>query len=239
MVGRELPVKMQGEVEGKFEVDGQGFDPEGLLSRMTGDGNLKINDGRVLNFNLLRSLLSKISLIPNIVEDVQANLPEKYKDVLNEKDTYLRKVEFWAKIEEGEVRLTRAGIETDGFLVSGRGAYRLDQTVSFAGSLTIPQDLSESMGTSVPELKLLYDAQGQIYIPIKPYEGPISRARVFPDMEYMGKRILANKGQEQIEQLINKALGGDEEGQDGQNSEQKIPVDREMIKGVLDSIFGK
>lgn len=241
LAGQDLPLKILGNVEGTMAVTGAGFDPNVALNNLKGSGNLKVTDGKLADFNLLRSVLNKIALIPNLVTRVEENLPEKYKDVLNEKDTYLRNVDFETKIQNGGADITKAVVETDGFFLSGSGRYGFDQNVRMDGALTMPQDLSKAMGASVGELKYLFDDAGQIYLPVTPYEGPLDKIRILPDLEYLGKRIIVNKGTSELEDLINKALGVEkEEGQpqDGQPASEQPNPGREIIRGVLDSILG-
>ena len=241
LAGQDLPVKVFGNVEGAVALSGADFDPSVALNNLKGDGTIKVVDGKLADFNLLKSVLNKIALIPDLVTRVEENLPEKYKDVLNARDTYLRNVIFEAKIQDGGAEITQVAVETDGFFLSGSGRYGFDQNIRMAGSLTIPQDLSAAMGASVEELKLLFDDAGQITIPISPYEGPLGKIRILPDLEYLGKRIIVNKGTSELEDLINKALGIEKEegqAQDGRPSPEQNPG-REIIRGVLDSILGK
>ena len=69
--------------------------------------------------------------------------------------------------------------------------------------------------------------------------------RVMPDLQYIGKKLLVSKGQEELNKLLNKVLDRkDDSSHSGQETspgeqapgDEKSP-ERQLIEGVLDTIF--
>jgi len=212
---------------------------------------LNVTEGKLTNINVLKVVLDKMSMIPDLVDKVEKNLPEKYKKKLQDKDTPIERVEIDATVKNGSLVVTDAQVTSDTFLLTGKGTIGFDQTVALDTSLAIPEDLSTSMVTSADNLKFLLDRKGQIMIPVK-VSGKVSSPRFFPDLEYLGKRIIATRGREELNKFLDKVLDKDAEGgqaapaQDAQGQPAQQPAqpqqeeessEKELIDNILDSIF--
>jgi len=94
---------------------------------------------------------------------------------------------------------------------------------------------------------LLQD-DGRIRIPLMPYEGPASSMKIMPDLGYLGKYLLINRGKQEIYKLLDKAMGRDQ-GQSepstqqapsgspsGRQQQQKSP-EQQILEGVFDAIL--
>ena len=128
------------------------------------------------------------------------------------------------------------------------GKGRLDpvQTISLNISLFIEQELAKSMVSSVPELGYLLENDQRIHIPLREYTGKIDKIKLFPDPEYLGKRVLVNKGKEEIFNLLDSALkhGKDQSPEspnsNNQSSDPQATQDspeKKVIGDILDGIF--
>jgi len=235
---KALPVVMEGSMGGEFLVQGQSH-PTMFFNTLQGGGSLKVNDGRLVDVNVLRLFLSSISMIPNLVEKIENTLPEKYKAILQQKDTIFENVIFEMSLRDGRVHLTKADIEGDSFSVTGNGYYGFDQNVYLDGALSIPEGLSASMTNAVPELSSLLNDNNEIYIPIAPYEGPLSSIKIFPDVAYLAKKIVVGRGKQELQSLIDKALGTEELSPEESQPSQEKSIEKEIIGNILDNIFGK
>ena len=237
-------IKVQGTLNGKYSIKGAGFAPNVVLKTLAGEGTMEVNDGEIIDMNILRMALDKISMIPQLVDRVTAALPPQYKEILERKNTVIKIAKTDTKIADGLITIREAMLETDGFLVSADGTVGLDQSVNLKASLFIAKDLSASMTAAVEELKYLLEDDGRIRIPLKSYSGGLADFKIFPDLEYLGKRILKNKGKEEIQRLLGKAMGT-KEGTSGQeqnsgqpnSSGQPVRPEQEIIGNILDAIF--
>ncbi len=218
----DFPVQLNGQIYAQFKLNGKGIDQKSLATSLAGEGTGEIKNGRVVDVNILKLVLSKISFIPNLAGQIEANLPEKYKEKLKAKDTVLQKVEISAKIHQGTLFINRAEVNADGFLVIATGKMDFNQNLSLNADLYIPSDLSASMIAVTNELSYLLDEQKQIHIPFRPYSGKLANFQMYPDVEDIGKEIIRNRGKEELRKVIFKALdlddriSGEAPSQDGQ-----------------------
>jgi len=242
--------QLYGKVSGEYHVQGIGFKYPDVLNSLSGEGNIDVKDGKLTNINILKVVLDKISMIPDLTEKLEANLPEKYKEQLKLNDTALSKVALTSAVRDGVYTVDNMEVESDVFSMTGQGELTVDYNLDLKASVFIPRDLSESMAVSAEGLKYLLDESGRIFIPIT-IQGKIPDLTFLPDLEYLGKKIIMNQGVQQLEKVIKKALGIEEpaesapaEGQPGQEGQtQPSPEEKtqspeqELIQGILDGIF--
>lgn len=243
----DLPVKLEGQLYKKFKLSGQGLNEDALKFSLTGDGSFEIRNGRVLDVNVLKSVLSKISFIPNLANRIEQNLPEKYKETLKAKDTILEKVEANMQIRDGVLLINKAEVSANGFLVTANGKLDFDQNLSLDADFYISSDLSASIVASFQELSLLLDESGRIHIPFKSYSGDLAHFVMYPDIEDIGKEFIRNKGKEELRKIIFRALDLDDvqgppvdgqqlPGGERQPQEREISPEEAIIENILDMI---
>ena len=144
--------------------------------------------------------------------------------------------------------IDNAQAETDTFALLGQGTMGFNQVLDLKSTVSIPQDLSASMTASAKGLEYLLSDDGKIVIPVF-VSGRIPALAFLPDLEYLGKRIIANRGKEELQKVLDKVFGRNEEtpapsppeqpsGQSPapQTEKQKKP-EQELIEGILDKIF--
>lgn len=231
----EPPVKVEGILQGNFQAKGQGFTPDSLRQFLSGDGNFEIKNGRLRDINILKMVLNNISMLPGLADKIEKELPQNYKDKLTQKDTILNKAALTTSLQSGTIVIRPAEIEADGFLFSAEGTAGFDQSYSLDGSFFILSELSATMVSSVGELEYLLDDQKRIYIPLK-ITGKGEQIKIFPDLEYLGKRILVNKGKSELEKALNKVFEKETDGSSGVPEGEKRP-EQQIIENILDQIL--
>ncbi len=250
------PAKFSGKLSGQFKGTGQGKTPDALQTSLVGNGAWSVAEGKLMNLNVLKTVLSKISMIPGLVEKVEQNLPEKYKEVLNRQDTLLSKIEVESSVQSGRINLSKAQIMGEGFALAAEGSVGFDQTVALNAAMFIPEDLAAAMIAAVPELDYVKEESGRIRIPVE-ISGKANALVIAPDLDYLGKRLIVNKGREELNKVLNKVLGGEEESApqgsvpgdarpagaegnaptDASAPADDQPLEKKLLNNVLDSIF--
>lgn len=251
---KNQPIGMEGQINGQYHIKGQGLSgsPE-MLASLIADGEIQVNNGKVVGINILKTVFDKMSMLPGLSEKLEANLPEKYKKLLQEKDTPLKKVDLSTKLQNKHILLDRVQIETDAFLLSTQGQVSFNQELDIRSSLAINADLSKAMVASVEGLQYILDDSGRIVIPVI-ITGTVPQLSFLPDLQYLGEKIIISQGREQLEKVLDKALEGiwgdskssestQPAGQatqpDPSTQEKKKRPEQELLEGVLDSIFKK
>ena len=235
-------IKVQGSLNGKYQASGQGFSPELIQQSLLGEGGVDLSDAEIVDMNVLRIILDKISLIPQLVEKVEESLPDRYKEILKRQNTKLNKVQLLTKISQKKVSVTEAVLESDGFSIIGDGELGFNQMAVLNVSVYIAADLANSMIAAVPELGYLKEEDQRIKIPLQRFEGDIKNIRVFPDLEYLGKKIIRNKGKEEIQKLLEKVMDknkgqSSDQGSEDKSSQEPARPEQEIIGNILDAIF--
>lgn len=211
-------VKAQGLISGKIQLNGKGFTPEAMQSDLSGAADISLTQARLKDINVLRTVLDKISVIPGLAQKVQANLSEKYKQKLNQKDTLLSDIRLPLLIEQGRLRVRNAVLTADEFVFQGQLEAGLNGAYALEGSFLIPKELSSSMVAAEDKLQYLLNEAGEIYIPLR-VTGKAGAVNFKVDGEYIAKRILVEQGTKQLFNLLEEAFGKEEP----EATEQKPP----------------
>ena len=239
----DLPIAVDGVINGSFKGSGKGLSNAALKEFLTGDGALEMIDGRIIDINLLKLVLSKLSFIPNLVDRIKANLPEKYKEMLNRKGTILSDMKIDTRIHNGMLMIDRAEVNAEGFLITARGQLDFDQNLNLEADFYVANDLSASMVAASEELSYLLDERQQIHVPFKPYNGKMAHFVMYPDVGNLSAEILRNRGREELKKIISKVLDLGEaptsvpsEGQEVNPQEREVSPEEAIIESILDMI---
>jgi len=246
---KSAPVQAEGLASAQMRIKGAGFTPEALKSSLSGNATVALGKGKLKNINVLRTVLDKISLIPGLAQNLEAGLPERWKEKLKQNDTALSDIELPVVIENGRMIIKDAVLSADEFIFSGMGQAGFEGDFLAEGSFVVPQDLSAAMVAKVDALQYLLNDKKQIYLPLK-VSGKAGAAPAFSvDAEYIAKQLLNSQVKQQIFKALDKALGGKKEetapaeqpqSQDQQSQEgtqEQKPSTEEAVKGILKGIF--
>ncbi len=244
----DVDMTIYGKISGQMSGQGKGLSESMLTETFKGDGIISMQDGRIADVNILKTVLSKITFVPGLAEKVENNLPEKYKQKLKNNDTILEEVQLKIEIQNGLMTYQPLTINADGFILTSNGSVDKESNLKFNGHMVIPEDLSSSMIETVEELLPLSDSNNQIRIPFRSYQGKIKDFVPYPDIEDVAKEALKNRGKDELKDLIFKALDIEEEKIETQNGEDPSADSQEqqeerpeqiLIENVLDSLFKK
>ncbi|MFH1338393.1 MAG: AsmA family protein, partial [Candidatus Omnitrophota bacterium] len=227
------PVKAEGIVSCKIRINAEGFSPQALQSRLSGSLDLSVTKARIKNINVLRTVLDKISIIPGLAQKIEANLSERYKKKLTQKDTELSDIKLPVTIQNGQILVRDAVLGADEFVFKGRLQAGFDGAYSLEGSFLIPEELSGSMVSAVDQLQYLLNNDKQIYIPLR-VTGRAGEVKFNVDTEYIAKKILEEQAKKQIFKALEKAFGKEEEPQEGKPEK---PSPEKAIGDILRDIF--
>jgi len=220
-----LPASPSGEpqLRGKLTATVQGsvktLDPSQLANAIAGRGHVKVEEPVIVNLNILRSVFERISILPGLLERLEAHLPPQYQAKLAARDTVLQPIDASAQVENGSLRFDDLHVRTDTFeLVSG-GLIGFDHTVNLRATLRIEPALSAALVQSVKELQALADRSGQLQIPLT-IQGQAPRLAVLPDLNYLASRLLVTKAEDLLGRLLEKAASRSQKTSEPQSPPQ-------------------
>lgn len=196
---------LQGKLTGAFaaQLEGRpaGADP---IEGLTLQGRLRVQDGRISNFNLLREALVRLTVIPGLSESLLARLPPSYAEKLEAKDTTFRPLDMEFTLKGGAVSFKEFHVSTDSFDLLGTARIGLDGGLHVPAKILVEPELSAAFIQSVEELK--YVAEGdRIVLPVI-VEGSVQKPNVRPDLQYVAGRLFSGQGQSLLGDLLNEVL---------------------------------
>ena len=204
----------------RLEVHVNGFSLDVPL-RVSGDAFFA--DGRLENFNILKTVLGRVNIIPGLGEQIEGFLSDKMKAKLGGDDTVLDKAQVRFRVEGRQVFIDDASVQSKIFEARAQGIAAFDGTVGVDMAVSVEADLSAHLARSVPPLEGLLDAEKKIYVPGR-VSGKAPDISYGPDMEYLGKKIVSGEGVKQITKQLGKVL-------------EKNPEVKAIISDVLNNIF--
>jgi hypothetical protein len=243
-----LPVKAEGRIVGNLKGQGKGFTPEALKTTLTAEGMVRADETQLVDFNLLRFVLDKISMIPNLAEKIEAQLPDNYKKKMTQKNTIFKKVNVAIQVKDGKLLVAPLMVDADDFILQAQGSVDFNQNAQFEFEFYISEELSQYMVSSVEQLSYLLEEDNKIHIPLVSYQGPIIKMMIYPDLAKLGKKIIITGAKQELKKAIFKALKientsqNEEQGVENNDSESVNPQNSEnsnkiIINNVLDAIF--
>lgn len=243
---KDWPYKVEGFFEGNISAVGQGFDPQKSLNNLTGDGQVALKEGRIKGLNILKEVVDKISIVPNLGDRVRNSLPPESAAKMENKDTVLNTVAATLVIKEGAVHFDPVDFDAEGFVFQGSGKAGFDQSFAVAGRFTMSPDLSTAMVSSVGELDILLNDAGVISIPVSA-SGKGANVRFGVDLKDLGKNVIKRKAGQELKKVLDKALerGSPQAPQQPQGGSQppsqpsEKSAEEQAIEGLFNVIFGE
>ena len=206
-----LPPARPGEpqLRGTLTVDVQGgvrtLEPTQMAQAIFGRGRLKLDEAMIANLNVLRTVFEKFSMIPGLMDTLQARLPPTYQSKLAAQDTVFSPLDLSLQVEDGTLRFDELRVRADGFELDGSGRVGLDRTVNIRSTLRIEPSLSQALIAGVQELQALTNAEGRMEIPLV-IQGQASRIAVSPDLHYIASKVVVTKVEDLLSHYLQKAI---------------------------------
>jgi len=236
---KDAPVKMEGLIYANVKASGQAAN----LNSIIGDGNVEVKEAKLKDLNVLKLVLDKISVIPNLSEKVKASLSEKYLKKLEDKDTTINTIAATIAIASGLINVNPIDVQADEFAFNGQCQADFAQKYTLTGAFMIPKELAAAMVNGASELQYLRDIDGNISFVLTVSGQGAGTPSVTPDVGSLMKNAVMNKGKEELGRMLHKALGGADSGAETQSTDGSTPTagqkspESEIIDGIFGSIF--
>ncbi len=218
-----------------FEGQSRGLTWPQFSQSLTGNGQAGLRDGVLLNYNMLREVLQKISIIPGADEAIRTRLPGIYRAKMNEPSTLLKPVNMPIRILNGQIIVDQMVLQTDLLTIQGGGLFGLDKSISAKAYLQLDRDLSASLAAALPQIEPLLNAQSQIEIPVQ-IQGQFPRILVLPDTDFITQKLVSSTAQQVITNLLDKPVTAGEAGV--HNSVQGLFGSKSGLSNLLSQAVG-
>ncbi|MBI4340819.1 MAG: AsmA family protein [Candidatus Omnitrophica bacterium] len=218
------------------------FNPLHAALASSGEGRVRIAEPVIENLNLLRTVFDRLSMLPGLVQQLQARLPASYQAKLAARDTVLESIDVSARLESGALRFEDLQLRSDTFRLLGRGTVGVTGGVQIASRLQIEPELSAAIIRSVAELGALTNRSGEIEIPLA-IQGQMPRLAVLPDLNYIASKVVVTKAVDVLERLLRPKAEPSPEASPQASPEatapQQPPTTEELIGGLLQRALRK
>ncbi len=205
--GNDEP-QLRGKLSGSFEGTARGTSAPLIANTLSGQGQVVLVEGVVLNFNLLREVFNRLGMIPGLTEKLDARLPVEYRQKLEAQDTVFNPIQLPLVIRNGTLSFDNIAVRTDSLDLQGVGSIGMgDKRVALQMRLKIDPDLSAALIQSVRELQYLADQEGRLEIPLI-IQGFAPHITVVPDLQFVASKLAMSKGQEMLGNLFQNKTPG-------------------------------
>ncbi len=193
--------QLSGHANIELDAQGTGLSWQSISSSLNGRTRLTINDGVLLNYNVLTDVINKISVIPGAESAFKANFPQMYQKRLEEKSTLLKPLDVTANIVGGTFIFDSIQVDTDFALLNGSGQVGMDRRLGGRANLILSQEISKALAGAFSPLEVLYNNGKQIVIPVA-LEGQIPQVKIAVDKQYVTSKLLSGQTQGLVQGLV-------------------------------------
>ncbi|MCM8773694.1 MAG: AsmA family protein [Candidatus Omnitrophica bacterium] len=237
-------LRIDGLIFSNWEINGQALEAHNFIPNLNVKGILEIKDGCLTDINILKMVLDKLKIVPNLSQIVEENLPEDFKKKLRQKDTVFTELRLNLEMMGGNLLMDTIDIAADCFLFKRKGKASLDARYEIEGIFVIPQELALSMVKAIPQMNILLNKSQQIEFPLKVL-GKGSSISFRPDVSLIGVNVIKSKVSEELEKVLKKVFENDEENK-SKNSPNGSSLDNQplednqperIIRNILDKVL--
>ncbi len=197
---------LDGKIGLSFDGTMTGLSEEEISKSLSGNGVFTLDNGVLLDTNLIRQSLGGIAIIPGLLDAISMFLPAAAKEALNRQYTLLKPIHQSITVKDGLIDLPDLKFETDFADVKGAAQLTLGGTLTGNGTISFAPLLSDAIIKGVPEMRYLSGRDNLIEFPVT-FKSSGKGISVMPDLKYIGTKVAAKKGEEMVGDLLNKAIG--------------------------------
>ncbi len=186
------------------------LNPRALPQAVSGEARITVERPVLVNLNILREVFERVSLLPGLVQTLEARLPPEYREHLQARDTVLEPIDVTAQVANGLLQFDDLHVGSDILALSGAGRLDVQGAVDIRGALRIAPPLSAAIIKSVKELSALTEREGWMMVPVV-ITGQATRMTVLPDLQYVASRVAAQLIADKAGDLLGDILGRPEQ----------------------------
>jgi uncharacterized protein involved in outer membrane biogenesis len=192
-----------GKLAAKLDLRGADAAWEQIKRGLTGDGDLRIAEGVIRDFNPAGPTLRAIMAVPTLSSTALRQFLDEHPQVFGVDDTPFEIMEGKLEIRDGWVHARDFVLAARDYSLSGNGRYSLDNQLDFKTVMTLSQKLSEGLVAAEQNLRYLRTPQGRVALPVA-VRGTPPKLSILPDVT----AVAQGASREALTGVLEKALGG-------------------------------
>ena len=195
------------------------LDAKGLVA-LDAEGTVEAGEVFLEGINMLAAGLNSIPVLPGLAEAVLADLPAGTQEDIRKGITVIDQAGIEVQINKDEARVMKGEMSTRDIAVSVKGVIAFAGTLDLSANLFVSQQLSDILVQKVQDLDGLKQDDGRIGMPFF-VKGLIAQPQVRIDADYLAKKLLINRGRQELQKVFDDPAVG------------------QAVGDLLDSIFKK
>ena len=221
--------QLRGRLPASLEGDVPSLEPAALAQTAAARGTVRLDEPVAANLNMLREVFRQLSIVPGLLERLEARLPETYRAKLDARDTVLQPFDVPLELAGGSLRFSGLSLQSDTLGLSGGGTLGLDGACNMQAILRIDPQFSEAIIRSVAELRALANAKGELELPLT-IQGRAPRLAVLPDLQYVASKLLTVTAVDVVGRLLRHESSS---AQPPDAAQQAPPTKGELLERLL------
>ncbi|MFA5167095.1 MAG: AsmA family protein [Candidatus Omnitrophota bacterium] len=182
----------------------EGGNPDMIFRSMNGGGTAAIKNGALKNRNVLREVFQQMSPAVAVTGFLGGEMPPGIAEMMRGPDTDFQRAALALTVNNGKVTFQNFEVVSSDYRLSGKGTYGLlSRRIDLNSALQFSPSISGYFIKKVHELQFLCDRNGCLTVPFQ-YSGPIAKASVMPDLQYIGNQLLQIEAQKFIDRGMKK-----------------------------------
>jgi uncharacterized protein involved in outer membrane biogenesis len=202
-IGNPDKENLTGRLKLNLQIKGRGSQWKAIQQTLYGRGKAEIEEGALLDINIPKIILSKLTGIPFLTVLVSKKIKGKYAPLFKEKDTMFDKAKCSFFINKGIVETKDLLLATKYYTIIGKGWVGFNKNIDFYGNLIMGKEFSQDIMSNVREMKSIANKENLLSFPFR-ISGTISNINPKPDIAIINKKIQRAVIRKGVEKLMEK-----------------------------------
>jgi uncharacterized protein involved in outer membrane biogenesis len=222
----EFSGRVEGEVNLKAKLSGQGEDWASIKRTVRGKGRAEVHDGALKDFNLVEGVLSGITGLPGVGNLISSRLSPRYATIFKRRDTLFDTLESSFTIGGERIRTEDLLLATPDYMIQGKGQVGFDRVMRWNATLALSSELTKELMEKHSNVRYMVNGKGVLGVPFK-LDGKLPDVKPKPDITNLARQIQRGMLEKGLDRVFK-----------GKRSEKKNAPRDWILKG-LEQLLGK
>ena len=178
-----------------------------MPNSMAGTTTFSLNEGEIVGFNLIGSVLKAVNSLPFLTGSLADNVPESERGAMGSENTAFQSFAGSILIGNGWINLQNTKLISPLFDFESSGKLSFQKEFDLDGTMTLSKPLSAAIVAKSKDADKLLNADGRLVIPLS-LRGTYPALIVYPNMKKLLELGAGKVLQEKAGKLLDGLLGG-------------------------------
>jgi uncharacterized protein involved in outer membrane biogenesis len=218
--GHDGGPSLRGRLQAQLDLRGAGKSRSSLVASLNGNGNVRIADGAIDDFNIAEGVLSGITGVSGLTDLVSPRVRQRRPEVFSTRSTRFDSLTATLEIAAQRVTTSDLLLVAPEYTVRGTGVFGFDRRLDMNGRFLASEKLSADLLADVREARLALNDQGRLEVPFQ-LEGKLPHLRLKPDSRFLTNTLQKAIG-EGLEHLLQPKKKRGKDGSSGDSLRKRL-----------------